>query len=938
MGAILGRVLQRSRRSGARSFSLSEFTLHFPRRPVALNAYLIRLIFSALGPLLLFSIFMMVLFARQEQANRRKGLEGTARALALAIDQEVRFSLTNLEALAKSEPLDVGALSDFRTSAKRFLDTQDNWKSLTLFDPQGKRLAHIAKPFAAEVINISRESLDGVKRSRLPVISNFEGLDTPDRGISIHVPVVREDTIVYILSAVIEPRIFTEILARQEIPKDWVGTVYDSKQIIIAQSRDANKFVGTPVGPPLKQTNVLADEQFLHGITSGGISVYSVISRSPLTGWFFALTVPSSEVDAILYRSLATVGGGGLTLLFIGLGVALVFARRASKSLKELSVAAHDLGRGQTVNFPANSPIAELDTLLNEMERAAQLLHEREEQRDRVEAALRKQEENLRRQADLLNVANEGIFARQLDGRIIYWNRGAEQLYGYSQEEAIGALSHQLLATEFPKGWDHFGASLLEAGQWSGELRQKTKHGRRIDVESRFKLIDDRSGNYIILECNRDITQRKQAARRLATEHQVTLALAESESPETAWEKILEIIVSGLDWDAGAFWMVDKKSQLPECLRTWHDPSKQFSACQDRPAITRGTGLPGQVWQSEEPVWIPDLVKEAKTSQLSENNVRAAFAFPIKLRNEILGVIELLSAATRAPDNDVMKTARVIGGEIGQFAERMRAEAALRQSEEHLRTQAQELEQQLLASGRLVAVGELTASMAHEFNNPLGIILGFAQGLLESIDPDDPNYHRVQIIAEEAKRCENLVQELLEFGRPKSADFVLTDVEQIIHRTMNLVQPHAAKNRVETATEVGHGLPQMYADPQQLQQVLLNLSLNAVDAMPKGGMLAVGAALDSAEIVVTVSDTGLGIDAEVLPRIFQPFFTSKKRRGLGLGLPVCDRIVKAHGGKIEVQSRVGHGTRFEVRLPLIPPSAGEAARREISPSAAPQNH
>jgi PAS domain S-box-containing protein len=919
---------------------LRKFNRNFSQ-PISLNAYLIRLIIGALGPLLLFSIFMMVLFARQEQANRRRGLESTARALALAIDQEVKFSLTNLEALATSEPLDVGALSDFKSSAKRFLETQESWNSLTLFDPQGNRLATIAKPLVVEVTNISRESLASIKRSRLPMISDFPSVDTRNSGIRIHVPVMRDKTIVYVLSAAIEPRVFTEILARQQIPKDWVGTVYDSKRIIIARSRDAGVFVGTPVGPLLKQTNVLGDEQFLHGITAEGISAYAAVSRSQLTGWFFALTVPSSEVNAILYRSLAMVGGGGLALLFIGLGVALTFARRASKSIKELSTAAHDLGRGQTVTFPANSPIAELDRLAGEMERAARLLREREEERDRVEAALRKQEEDLQRQADLLNLANEAIFARQLDSRIIYWNRGAVELYGYPPDEAIGSLSHELLGTEFPKGWDHFGASLIETGEWSGELTQRTKHGRRIDVESRFKLIDDRAGSQVILECNRDITQRKRSARRQATEHQVTLALAEAEIPEAAWGKIIEITGAGLDWDAGTFWMVDKKSQMLECVKTWRDPAKNLGGCETRPALARGMGLAGRVWQSEAPIWIADIIKEASTLQLSlpaEDNIRAVFAFPIKLRNEVLGVIEFCSTSLRELDDDVVRTTQAIGGEIGQFAERMRAEAALRQSEENLRNQAQQLEQQLLASGRLVAVGELTASMAHEFNNPLGIILGFAQGLLDSMDASDPNYHHVQIIAEEAKRCEKLVQELLEFGRPKSADFVLTDVEQIIERTINLVQPHAAKNKVQTAIEIEAGLPQMYADPQQLQQILLNLSLNAVDAMPKGGMLTVGAALDSADgMIITVADTGIGIDADVLPRIFQPFFTSKKRRGLGLGLPICDRIVKSHGGKIVVDSRPGQGTTFELHLPLIPPSAGEATRREFPANEAAQH-
>lgn len=248
---------------------------------------------------------------------------------------------------------------------------------------------------------------------------------------------------------------------------------------------------------------------------------------------------------------------------------------------------------------------------------------------------------------------------------------------------------------------------------------------------------------------------------------------------------------------------------------------------------------------------------------------------------------------------------------------RKQTEKALRESEQKLRKQAQELEQQLIASGRLVSVGELSACMAHEFNNPLGIILGFAQGLLTDMDPSDPNYRPIQIISEEAKRCEKMVRDLLEFGRPKSTDFILTDVEAIVDKTLEMISTRLHKQNVQAVKAVAAELPRINADPQQLQQVLVNLCLNAVDAMPAGGQLTFRAKLNSSSrITLAVTDTGFGIDADTLPKIFQPFFTAKKWRGMGLGLPICERIIKSHGGQIDVESQPGQGTTFTIHLPL----------------------
>jgi two-component system NtrC family sensor kinase len=239
------------------------------------------------------------------------------------------------------------------------------------------------------------------------------------------------------------------------------------------------------------------------------------------------------------------------------------------------------------------------------------------------------------------------------------------------------------------------------------------------------------------------------------------------------------------------------------------------------------------------------------------------------------------------------------------------------QCEEKLCQRADDLERQLVASGRLVPLRALTASLAHELNNPLGIILGFAQERLSDIDASDPSYRTLQIINEEASRCEMVVRDLLEFARPGSTEFVRTDLREVVAKSLDLLAQRLERDKIQVKNDVNAELPAIDADPQQIQQVLFNLCSNSLDAMSAGGILSLAANLESPDsLAITVADTGFGIDSENLSKIFQPFFTAKKRRGLGLGLAICERIIKAHRGSIEVESRPGVGATFTLHLPL----------------------
>jgi PAS domain S-box-containing protein len=273
------------------------------------------------------------------------------------------------------------------------------------------------------------------------------------------------------------------------------------------------------------------------------------------------------------------------------------------------------------------------------------------------------------------------------------------------------------------------------------------------------------------------------------------------------------------------------------------------------------------------------------------------------------------------------------------LTERKRVEEILRESEAKLRKQAQELEQQLIASGRLVSLGVVTASMAHEFNNPLGIVMGFTQELLGEAAPESRTFQALKIIDEETRRCQRIIQELLQFARPKSTDLCPTDIKLAIDKTMNMVTNRLYKQRIETNIVVDQDLPLISADPQQLEQVFVNLFLNAIDAMPNGGRLAVEARLNSdgqktSNVAIAVTDDGNGIDEADLSKIFQPFFSAKKGKGIGLGLSICDRIIQNHGGTISVRSKPGEGTSFQIQLPLEPRhSQANAAGATTEPQA-----
>jgi len=229
-----------------------------------------------------------------------------------------------------------------------------------------------------------------------------------------------------------------------------------------------------------------------------------------------------------------------------------------------------------------------------------------------------------------------------------------------------------------------------------------------------------------------------------------------------------------------------------------------------------------------------------------------------------------------------------------------------------------EMQTKLLQSEKLASLGKLAAGVAHEINNPLGAILIYSHLLLEEMPKNTPAYENLRKIVKETSRCKDIVKGLLEFARPKEPEMSPTDVNETVDRALAIMEKQALFQNVKINKEYGQ-LPRIVADAAQLQQVFMNIILNAAEAMNGRGTLTITSSLDpkKEQIRVAFKDTGHGIRPEDMPRLFEPFFTTKEvGKGTGLGLAISYSIIQKHKGTIEVSSQVGQGSTFTIILPL----------------------
>jgi two-component system NtrC family sensor kinase len=230
----------------------------------------------------------------------------------------------------------------------------------------------------------------------------------------------------------------------------------------------------------------------------------------------------------------------------------------------------------------------------------------------------------------------------------------------------------------------------------------------------------------------------------------------------------------------------------------------------------------------------------------------------------------------------------------------------------------QALRYQVTGAEKLASIGRLAAGVAHEINNPLTGVLTFSYLLRDKPNMDAQDREDLDLIIRETSRAADIVRGLLDFARERPVLMERLDLNEVVRRTVRLIANQKKFEKITIDELLQEDLPEVQGDMNQLQQVLLNLSLNACAAMPDGGKLTIRTAVADDRVVLKVTDTGCGIKPEHLDHIFEPFFTTQDvGKGTGLGLSVTHGIIEQHGGQLEVRSREGEGTTFTIYLPAL---------------------
>jgi PAS domain S-box-containing protein len=552
-------------------------------------------------------------------------------------------------------------------------------------------------------------------------------------------------------------------------------------------------------------------------------------------------------------------------------------------------------------------------------------------------------EEVQREQAVVMDLGQ--VIVREPCGRILLWTLGSEKLYGYTQNEALGRLSHELLQTRFPEPLAEIDAKLESRGTWEGELVHRKRDGGEIAVASVWVMHRDAHGKpRSVLESSTDVTERRQAERKLADQlvrlhllNDITRAIAARQDLPSIFQVVIRTLEEELPIDFGCICLYSPTEvHLTVSAVGWK--SRALAA---ELGLTEQTligidqnGLSHCV--QGELVYEPDVqaVQFQFPQRLALHGLGAMVAAPLMVESKVFGVLIAVRRAANSFTSGECEFLRQLSEHVALAAQQAQLYGSLQTAYEELR-QSQEA---VMRHEKLRVLGQMASGIAHDINNALSPATLYAEFLL---GPDSS-------LSAEARECVVTIQRAIDsvaqtvarmkefYGHrdPRRADVPVSlnrAIEQVIELTRARwsAMPQESGIVIRVETDLAPDLPAIIGDESDVRDALTNLVLNAVDAMPEGGRLALRShAIVPNSVAIDVIDTGIGMDEATRNRCLELFFTTKGARGSGLGLAMVYGMVERHGGEIQIESEVGLGTT--VRL-IFPAEEGQSVNGAEAP-------
>ena len=507
-------------------------------------------------------------------------------------------------------------------------------------------------------------------------------------------------------------------------------------------------------------------------------------------------------------------------------------------------------------------------------------------------------EEEIKKQAALIDLSPDAVIVKKMDDTITFWNMGAEKLYGYTKQEAVGQKICFLLKGKRSKLFDDVITQLKQGKTWTGEITNYTKNNSEVIVQSYWSATLNAQGDIVeILESNVDITERKHAEEALKESEKRSRAIVANSPIGIATSGANKHFLSANSAFCRILGYTEEELRKLTFKDITYSEDLNASILKMREL---GKGTIASFTLEKRYVKKDGAVIEGK---IMINAVRGQNGEPNLFVAELEDITECKKAEERR---------KVLERKVNEYSKHLKSMVELRTA------QLKDANERLVKTERLAAIGELAGMVGHDLRNPLTGIKNAAYYLKKkgTTISETQAKEMLEIIDKSINHSNKIINDLLDYAREMHLELTKYPARTLVEDAIRMIQ---VPDRIQIVNDVNEEVL-IWVDADKMMRVFINLIKNAIDAMPEKGTLKVTSCKTREQIKIAFVDTGTGIPKEVLPKIFSPLFTTKAQ-GMGFGLAICKRIIDAHEGNITLETSENKGTTFTITLPVKPKMA-----------------